>query len=235
VATILTRLTPRQNRRNAAFRAEQTLSLTRHIRYTQHTINVTLHAEYTRFTPLTGACNGSAHGYYLAHAAVRGSLAAILAGENPGVVVERDHAEWYRQLFRPSVTAGMIAVEDLAGYRNDQVFIRNADHVPPDKTAVWDMMPTLFELLKDEPSAAVRAVLGHFVFVFIHPYMDGNGRMGRFLMNAMLASGGYPWTVIPVARRPEYLAALNAASGHGNIVPFAQFVASCVGVSQSPK
>jgi hypothetical protein len=176
-----------------------------------------------------------AHGYYLAHAAVRASLAAIIAGENPGVVVERDHAEWYRQLFRPTVTAGMIAVEDLAGYRNDQVFIRNADHVPPDKTAVWDMMPTLFELLKDEPSAAARAVLGHFVFVFIHPYMDGNGRTGRFLMNAMLASGGYPWTVIPVARRPEYLAALNAASGHGNIVPFTQFLASCVGVSQSPQ
>lgn len=176
-----------------------------------------------------------AHGYYLAHTAVRGSVAAILAGENSGVVVERDHAQWYRQLFRPSVNAGMISVEDLAGYRNDQVFIRNADHVPPDKTAVWDMMPTLFELLTDEPNAAVRAVLGHFVFVFIHPYMDGNGRMGRFLMNAMLASGGYPWTVIPVTRRHDYMAALNVASGHGDIVPFTQFVASCVGVSESPQ
>lgn len=176
-----------------------------------------------------------ARGYYLAHAAVRGSLTAIFAGENSGAVVERDHAEWYRQLFRPSVNAGMVTVENLAGYRNDQVFIRNADHVPPDKTAVWDMMPTLFELLTEEPSAAVRAVLGHFVFVFIHPYMDGNGRLGRFLMNAMLASGGYPWTVIPVARRAEYMAALNAASGHGDIVPFTQFVASCVGVTQSPQ
>jgi Fic family protein len=46
-------------------------------------------------------------------------------------------------------------------------------------------------------SHSVRVVLGHFVFVYIHPYIDGNGRMGRFLMNLMLASGGYPWAVIP--------------------------------------
>jgi len=43
-----------------------------------------------------------------------------------------------------------------------------------------DAMPILFELLEEEPEASVRAVLGHFIFVFIHPYMDGNGRMGPF-------------------------------------------------------
>lgn len=174
----------------------------------------------------------AAHGYFLAHAAVRTSLARILAGENAGHVVNEDHGEWYRQLFMPSVIAKILDASDLAGYRDEQVFIRNADHVPPDKSAVWDMMPTLFELLIDEPSAAVRAVLGHFIFVFIHPYMDGNGRMGRFVMNAMLASGGYPWTVIPVERRNEYMSALSAASSQGDIVPFARFVASCVGVTQ---
>jgi RHH-type rel operon transcriptional repressor/antitoxin RelB len=49
--------------------------------------------------------------------------------------------------------------------------------------------------------AAVRTVLGHFFFGYLHPYMDGNGRMGRLLMNAALASGGYPWRVIPLAER----------------------------------
>jgi Fic family protein len=62
--------------------------------------------------------------------------------------------------------------------------------------------------------------------VFTHPYPDGNGRMGRFLMNAMMASGGYPWTVIELARRSEYMAALDEASSRGNIVPFAEFVAA---------
>jgi Fic family protein len=37
----------------------------------------------------------------------------------------------------------------------------------------------------------VRAALGHFLFVYIHPYMDGNGRLARFLMNLMLVDAGY--------------------------------------------
>ncbi|HNL92683.1 MAG TPA: Fic family protein, partial [Pseudomonadales bacterium] len=73
---------------------------------------------------------------------------------------------------------------------------------------------------------AVRAVLGHFAFVYIHPYMDGNGRIARFLMNTMLASGGYPWTVIPVERRGEYMDALEAASVGKNITAFASFIAT---------
>ncbi len=175
----------------------------------------------------------AARGYFLAHTAIRESLKRILAGENPGTVTDQDHGEWYRQLFSPSLAAGLVTVGDLSGYRNGQVYIRNADHVPPEKTAVPDMMFTLFELLTEETSAAVRAVLGHFIFVFIHPYMDGNGRMGRFLMNAMLASGGYPWTVIPVERRTEYMAALNAASARADIGPFARFIASCIGAKSS--
>ena len=70
----------------------------------------------------------------------------------------------------------------------------------------------------------VRVVLGHFVFVYIHPYMDGNGRMGRFLMNVMLAAAGYPWTIIPVERRDDYLAALESASVTQDIRPFASFI-----------
>ena len=89
-------------------------------------------------------------------------------------------------------------------------------------------MPVLFELLQQEPEASVRSVLGHFVFVFIHPYMDGNGRMGRFLMNVMLASGGYPWTVIPVQERKTYMHALEKASVNQDIQPFAQFLAYLV-------
>ena len=48
-------------------------------------------------------------------------------------------------------------------------------------------------------------------------------------MNTMLASGGYPWTVIPVERRNEYMASLEEASVNQNILPFCEFIASCVG------
>jgi Fic family protein len=69
-------------------------------------------------------------------------------------------------------------------------------------------------------------VLGHFIFVYIHPYIDGNGRMGRFLMNTMLAAGGYPWIIIPVERRNEYMNALELASVNQDIIPFTKFLAS---------
>jgi Fic family protein len=51
------------------------------------------------------------------------------------------------------------------------------------------------------------------------------GRIGRFLMNTLLASGGYPWTVIRMSRRGEYMKALEAASVKGQITPLAAFIA----------
>jgi hypothetical protein len=52
--------------------------------------------------------------------------------------------------------------------------------------------------------------------------------MGRFLMNTMLASGGYPWTVIPVEERKRYMEALESASTNEDIKPFAEFIAYLV-------
>lgn len=170
----------------------------------------------------------AARGYWQAFQAVKASIGNILHGENPGAVAERDHGIWYRELFASSVAAGLLKPSDLAGYRNNSVYIRKSMHVPPNREAVRDLMPALFELLEGEPDAQVRIVLGHFIFVYIHPYMDGNGRIGRFLMNAMLASGGYPWTVIPVEQRDSYMAALESASVEQNIEPFTKFLAQLV-------
>ena len=73
-------------------------------------------------------------------------------------------------------------------------------------------MPAFFELLQAERNAAVRVVLGHLIFVYIHPYMDGNGRTARSLMSAMLASGDSPWTIVPLEKRIAYMVALEEAS-----------------------
>jgi hypothetical protein len=170
----------------------------------------------------------AARGYWQAFQRVKKSLEPILAGENPGVIVRRDYDAWYAELFGPSVSAGILKAADLAGFRNGAVYIRRSMHVPPSYEAVRELMPEYFELLKTEIDPAVRVVLGHFVFVYIHPYMDGNGRMGRFLMNAMIAAGGYPWTIIPVERRTEYMTSLEAASVGQNITPFTEFLASVV-------
>lgn len=103
-------------------------------------------------------------------------------------------------------------------------------HTPLNKEALRDAMPVLFELLKGEPSVAVRAILGHFIFVHYHPYMDGNGDLGRFLMNTMFASGGISWTVVPVERRVEYMQALEKVSVEKDILPFTRFIASLIGI-----
>ena len=172
----------------------------------------------------------AARGYWQAFQAMKRSVAQVLPGASSGQglaagkTAESDHHEWHRELFAPAVVAGILTPVDLAGYRNDQVYLRGSLHTPPNKEAVRDCMPVFFELLKAEPSAAVRAVLGHFLFVYIHPYMDGNGRLARLLMNLMLASGGYAWLVVPVQQRSEYMNALEAASVGGDIGPFAAFL-----------
>lgn len=170
----------------------------------------------------------AARGYWQAFRSVKASVEKVLKGGNPGDVADQDHRIWYREMFAPSVAVGLLKPADLAGYRNHQVYIGRSMHVPPNREAVRDSMPALFELLREEPEASVRVVLGHFVFVYIHPYMDGNGRMGRFLMNVMLASGGYPWAVVPVEDRNSYMAALGKSSVVQNIGPFADFLARLV-------
>jgi hypothetical protein len=166
----------------------------------------------------------AAKGYFEAHNLVKEDAVKVINGENAGNVFKLRLGEWYRALFAPSVQAGIVRRTDLAGYRNDQAFIKGARHVPVSREAVRDCMPALFDLLEQEDHAAVRAVLGHFVFVYIHPYMDGNGRLARFLMNLMLSSGGYGWTVIPVEQRSTYMEVLEQASSFQNIGPFARFI-----------
>jgi len=170
----------------------------------------------------------AARGYWQAFQCVKGNIAEIIGGENPGRLIRAAHREWYRELFQPCVGAGLVAPSALAGYRNNPVYLRTSRYVPPRWEAVRDAMPALFDLLENEPEPGVRAVLGHWLFGYVHPYPDGNGRMARFLMNAMLASGGYPWTVIRVDDRSAYLAALDRASIDMDIGPFAEFIADCV-------
>jgi hypothetical protein len=166
----------------------------------------------------------AARGYWQAFQNVKANVAQVIDGANPGELVRASHRDWYRELFQPCATAGIIPLSDLAGYRNHKVFLKGSRHVPPSWESVPDAMPVLFDLLEKESSPAVRAVLGHWLFGFVHPYPDGNGRIARFLMNTMLASGGYPWTVIRIEDRKAYLAALENASTNTDIRPFAAFI-----------
>ena len=166
----------------------------------------------------------AARGYWQAFQLVKKGVEKVIAGENAAALARSVHNDWYRELFQPSVTAGLIEAGTLAGYRNLPVYLRGSRYVPPRWEAVRDAMPAYFDLLEKEPEPSVRAVLGHWLFGYIHPYPDGNGRMARFLMNLMLASGGYPWTVIRIRDRKSYLGALDRASIEMDIHPFNTFI-----------
>ncbi|MEX2472099.1 MAG: Fic family protein [Gemmatimonadota bacterium] len=171
----------------------------------------------------------AARGYWLAFQRVKEATGEILSAPTSAAAVTREqHRTWYRDLFQPAVTAGILEPAQLAGYRTNPVYIQDSRHVPPRPKSVREAMPALFDLMEHEEHPAVRAVLGHWLFGYIHPFPDGNGRVARFVMNVMLASGGYPWTVIRTEERADYMSALEAASVDQEIEPFAVFIAGCV-------
>src|ERR1700730_4040872 len=129
----------------------------------------------------------AARGYWKAFQVVKDSVNKALAGKSPGALARAEHKDWYGELFQPFVTAGVLRAGELAGYRRNAVYLRTSRYAPPRWEAVRDAMPAYFDLLEKETEPAVRAVLGHWLFGYIHPYPDGNGRLARFLMNVMLA------------------------------------------------
>ena len=165
-------------------------------------------------------------GYYQAFQKVNDSIVRIRTEHlNPGQCVEFEFMDWYIEMWKPFVDAGIIKLSDIMGYRNRPVYIKNSWHVPPASHKLMDYMDEYFECLKNEEYASVRAVLGHFFLTWIHPFNDGNGRIARFVMNAMLTTGGYSWTVIPVSERNRYMTALEKASVDGDITDFSKLIA----------
>ena len=170
----------------------------------------------------------AARGYWQAFRAVSKSLRAVLAGQDAGRTVRAEHGFWHQQMFQPLAAAGMLDEHQLAGYRNHPVYLRGSRHVPMRWERLGEAMGTLFDLLDAEPEPAVRAAGGYLLFGYVHPHPDGNGRSARFLMNVMLASGGYPWTVIRLEDRRTYLDSLEAASVSHDFEPYANFLGRCV-------
>lgn len=174
----------------------------------------------------------AAKGYFDTFQQVRNCVKQVIEGEKAADIVKNNLQKWFQTLFGPSVKAGILPAEALFGYRNDRVFIRNSRHSPPRKELVFEAMETFFECLNLENHPGVKAVLGHYIFVYIHPYMDGNGRLARFLMNTMLASGGYPWTVIRVENRTQYISTLENTHIKFDITGFTKFIGEEVKASQ---
>lgn len=119
-------------------------------------------------------------------------------------------------------------------YRKSNVLISGSAHRPPEHFLVGENMMELiswYKENKDKLHPVKLAAEFHFRFVYIHPFIDGNGRTARLLMNLILMRNGYPITVIKTDNRDEYMKALEKASILNELDDFVEIVAKAVGVS----
>lgn len=133
------------------------------------------------------------------------------------------------ELWGPSVDAEIMTSAELRGWRQAPVYIRGSAYVPPSSGKVPQMMRVWADSLNElEVDAISRAAVAHWSFVHVHPFMDGNGRLSRLLMNLILCSSGLPWTIIRAEERREYFDALERADIHEDYAPFARFISDRV-------
>ena len=121
--------------------------------------------------------------------------------------------------------------EHAGRYRPFNVTIAGARHLPPDMLQVPGQMSELLRWYETEAGGlhpVERAARLHADFVKIHPFVDGNGRTARLLLNLELLKAGFPAVVLPVERRLTYYEALDRAHVEGDLEPFLELVAECV-------
>lgn len=149
-----------------------------------------------------------------------------------------DHLLTYRGDITKRFTCGLheIVVKDTlpkelfsqAGrYRGVQVYIRGVEWVPARPEAVPRAMKALLEWYaksKKRLNPVVTAAYFHTAFELVHPFVDGNGRVGRLLMNFILRKNGYPMINLPNRRKRDYYAALRKGQVDGDLRRFVELI-----------
>ncbi|MCT2536724.1 Fic family protein [Aquibacillus koreensis] len=146
-------------------------------------------------------------------------------------IVQKDEplSEWQIKNLHRLILKGID--DEYAGvYRDQQVFISGAKHIPPAPFLIKEEMEQLLgwyekaETKKLHP--VVRGAMLHAIFVGIHPFVDGNGRTSRLLLNLELMKHGFPPIVIKVENRIAYYEALDKAHTEKEYDDFIKIVAS---------
>lgn len=122
-------------------------------------------------------------------------------------------SEWQIKNIHQLVLKGIN--DEYAGvYRDQQVFISGAKHTPPAPFLIKEQMEMLMDWYENETKELhpiTRGAMLHAVFVGIHPFIDGNGRTARLLLNLELMKDGFPPIVIKVVNRLDYYESLDKA------------------------
>ncbi|CAH0695545.1 unnamed protein product [Spodoptera exigua] len=113
-------------------------------------------------------------------------------------------------------------------FRRTQVYV--GGHIPPGPSEIQRLMIQFLEWLNSEDALDLHpvryAALAHYKLVHIHPFIDGNGRTSRLLMNLLLMQAGYPPVIIAKQHRHLYYQHLQTAN-EGDVRPFVRFIAQC--------
>ncbi|RXG61210.1 Adenosine monophosphate-protein transferase FICD-like protein [Armadillidium vulgare] len=140
-----------------------------------------------------------------------------------GKITLRDILEIHRRVL------GHVDPIGAGNMRTTQVFV--SDHVPPPPSKLELLMEDFLSWLNSDEAEKLHpikyAALAHYKFVFIHPFVDGNGRTARLLMNFLLMQAGYPPVIIRKQDRLHYYDTLQLAND-GDTRPFIRFVARCM-------
>ena len=116
--------------------------------------------------------------------------------------------------------------ENAGKYRDENVRIMGAKNIPPDYLIIPELMEKLIISYKDwnKYHPIIKAALMHGELVKIHPFVDGNGRVSRLVMNLSLMNSGYVPAIIKKANRLEYYEALDKAHTTGDYTDFVKLV-----------
>lgn len=117
--------------------------------------------------------------------------------------------------------------ENAGRYRTENVIISGATHIPPESVIVPELMEKLiyrYDEWEKKYHPIIVAALLHAEFVKIHPFIDGNGRTARLLMNFEAMRSGYPPIIIKVEDRLKYYEALDEGALTGDYTMFVKLV-----------
>ena len=115
-------------------------------------------------------------------------------------------------------------------FRQTRVFITGSPIIPPSHVHVPELMAKFIGGLATATATGHPAQIAadaHYEFAKIHPFVDGNGRTARLLMNLLLLGSNYPLTVIPADQRTAYITAMDDAD-RGDRLPFYRVVGAAV-------
>lgn len=144
----------------------------------------------------------------------------------PDMEITEDVIKNLHRLFYQKVDA------DQAGqYRSIQVYISGTEYVPPAPDEIPHLMTHLSDQILSSRSTLhpiELAAMAHKRLVDIHPFIDGNGRTARLLMNLILVNAGYGVVSVPPVWRNDYINALSTSRQLNDMDPFSKLIAECV-------